>query len=125
VRDKGVRIVIEGTPGAALLPELICTPADYRVVKKRYSPFFGTGLDELLKTIGAKRLIIAGVNSHACIRAAVTDAYQRDLEVLLASDCVDSYDSEHHDVTMRYLDGRLARAVTNDNLQAEISSLVR
>ncbi|MEJ0006433.1 MAG: isochorismatase family cysteine hydrolase [Steroidobacteraceae bacterium] len=50
----------EGTPGAALLPELISAPADYRIVKKRYSPFFGTCLDELLKTIGAKRLIIAG-----------------------------------------------------------------
>jgi hypothetical protein len=101
-RDKGIRIVIEGTAGAAVLPELNQDPADRQIVKKRYSPFFGTDLDQCLATLQAKRLIIAGINTHACVRAAAVDAYQRDLEVLLASDCIDSYDAEHHEVSMRY-----------------------
>lgn len=37
------------------------------------------------------------------------DAYQRDYEVILGADCVASSDPEHHDVTIRYLDGNIAR----------------
>ena len=44
-RMKGIRIVVAGTPGAAILPELDYRSSDHLVVKKRYSPFFGTNLD--------------------------------------------------------------------------------
>ena len=41
------------------------------------------------------------------------DAYQRDYEVLIASDCVASYDAEHHEVTKRYLDAGIARLMSS------------
>ena len=50
----------------------------------------------------------------------MVDAYQRDLEVVLAQDCIDSYDQEHHDISWRYMDGRLGRGMSNE----EIRSLV-
>ncbi|MFN3943317.1 MAG: hypothetical protein ACK4K7_00135 [Allosphingosinicella sp.] len=36
------------------------------------------------------------------------DAYQRDLEVILASDCIAGYDEEHARISMRYMDGKSA-----------------
>jgi isochorismate hydrolase len=48
------------------------------------------------------------------------DAYQRDYEVLVASDCVASYDAEHDEVTRRYLESGIARFV----LSAEIAKLL-
>jgi isochorismate hydrolase len=53
--------------------------------------------------------VIAGVNTHACVRMTAIDAYQRDYDVIVAAECVASSDPEHHDVTLRYLDGRVAR----------------
>jgi isochorismate hydrolase len=42
---------------------------------------------------------------------AVIDAYQRDYEVVLALDCTDSYDEEHHRVSLRYLTGGMSTAL--------------
>jgi isochorismate hydrolase len=46
------------------------------------------------------------------------DAYQRDLDVILAIDCLDSYDENHHQVSTRYMDGKIATAMTNSQLAA-------
>jgi nicotinamidase-related amidase len=80
------------------------------------SAFFGTDLDSILKRSSCSQLIVAGINTHACIRATVVDAYQRDIDVLLARDCIDSYDEEHDRVTWRYMNGKLGRGLTNQEL---------
>jgi nicotinamidase-related amidase len=116
-RRGGHRIAIEGTTGVDLLPELDLAPPDSVIVKKRYSAFFGTDLDSKLRGQNCRRIIVAGINSHACVRMTAIDAYQRDYEVWLASDCIDSYDEAHHAVSMRYLDGKIGLAMTNEELQ--------
>lgn len=117
-RRQGIPIVVAGTPGAAILPELDRQPSDHLIVKKRYSAFFGTELDALLARLGSPRLIVAGINTHACVRTTVVDAYQPDHEVVLARDCIDSYDREHHDDSWRYMDGRLGRGMSNQELHS-------
>lgn len=117
-RRKGIRVVIEGTPGAAILPDLDCRASDHIIVKKRYSAFFGTTLDELLMQMQPGRLIIAGINTHACIRMAVIDAYQRDYEVILASECIDSHDAEHHEVSWNYMNGKLGTGMSNRQIRS-------
>ena len=91
------------------------------MTKKRYSAFFGTSLDETLCSYQCKRVIVAGVNTHACIRTTVVDAYQRDYDVILASDCIDSADAEHHDVSLRYMEGKLATSVRNTDISRFIA----
>lgn len=121
VKKSGIRIVIKGTPGAAILPQLEYQSSDHLIVKKRYSPFFGTNLDELLVRLQPDRLIVAGINSHACVRTAVVDAYQRDYEIILARDCIDSYDAEHHDISWRYMDGMLGRGMSNEAIRSLVA----
>ena len=116
MRRRGISITIAGTEGASILPELTRAPTDHVVVKKRYSAFFGTELDALLATLGVRELVLAGVNTHACVRTTAIDAYQRDLDVTLASECVGSYDDEHHNVTMKYLDGKIARLASSSEI---------
>jgi nicotinamidase-related amidase len=122
VRKHAIHVTIKGTAGAAILPELAANENDHTIVKKRYSAFFETGLDTLLEALGCRRLIIAGVNTHACIRTTVVDAYQRDLEVILASDCVASRDPVHHDVSWRYMEGKLATGMTNTEIAALVDT---
>jgi maleamate amidohydrolase len=121
VRRGQIQVVISGTPGAELLPELDIDTADHFVLKKRYSAFFGTTLDELLSQLNCDQLIVAGVNTHSCVRTTVVDAYQRDYDVILAKDCIDSLDREHHDVTWRYMDGKLGRGMANEQIRAWLS----
>lgn len=118
VKRTSARVVIAGTPGASLLPGLEVDPDDHFVIKKRYSAFFGTGLDSTLQSMMCTTVIVAGVNTHACIRTTVVDAYQRDYDVILARDCIDSLDLEHHDVSWRYMDGKLGRGMSNDEIGA-------
>ena len=113
MRRRGIAITIAGTGGADILPELSRAADDHVVVKKRYSAFYGTGLDDLLAELGVRSLVIGGVNTHACVRTTVVDAYQRDFDITLALECTGSADAEHHDVTMRYLDGHIARLSSN------------
>ena len=117
VKRKNIHIVISGTPGAEILNELNFRPTDGLVVKKRYSGFFGTDLDERLASSGTKQLIVAGINTHACIRTTVVDAYQRDIDVILARDCIDSFDREHHDISWKYMDGNLGRGMSNEEIR--------
>lgn len=118
MKRKGIRMFIKGSRGPLILDELDRTDTDLEVVKKRYSMFFQTGLDALLQRLGTDQVVLAGVNTHACIRAAALDAYQRDFEVMIVRECVASKDVHHHDVTMDYLDGGVARVVSLDELEA-------
>jgi nicotinamidase-related amidase len=122
MRAKGIRITIEGTPGCQLAPELAVDPADQIIVKKRYSAFYGTTLDQVLADLAPDGLILAGINTHACIRTAAIDAYQRDWKVVLAADCVDSYDREHHEISLRYMKDKIAAVMSNAEIQEMLAS---
>lgn len=100
-----------------MLPELDVQPSDSVIVKKRYSAFFGTALDEVLATFDPDVVVIAGVNTHACVRTTVIDAYQRDHEIIVASECTASNDEEHHEVTKRYFENGIARFWSNSEIQ--------
>lgn len=111
-KRRGIHVAIAGTAGAELLPELNVSPSDRQVVKKRYSGFFRTDLDGYLRRERVGRLVVVGVNTHACVRMTAIDAYQLDYDVAIARECVGSYDQAHHDVSLRYMDGRIARVVS-------------
>jgi nicotinamidase-related amidase len=72
VRRNAIHVVIAGTEGAELLPELNALKSDEFIVKKRYSALFGTDLDERLKRLACRQLVVAGVNTHACVRTTVS-----------------------------------------------------
>jgi nicotinamidase-related amidase len=74
IKRRQIRNTIAGTPGASLLPELDVRNSDAVVVKKRYSAFFGTDLNRILASSACSQLIIAGINTHTCVRATVVDA---------------------------------------------------
>jgi nicotinamidase-related amidase len=122
MRRSRMKVTIEGTAGCEILPELERLPGEPVIVKKRYSAFFGTELDALLGDIRAETLVLAGINTHACIRTTAVDAYQRDFDVIIATDCVSSYDDEHHRVTLRYLESQIARLMSGEEIVRTLRS---
>ncbi len=119
MKRRGIHMFIKGTAGPQILDELDRSDSDFEVVKKRYSMFFQTELDSLLQRLGTDQIILAGVNTHACIRAAAMDAYQRDFEVTIVRECVASKDAHHHDMTLDYLAGGVARVLPLNELRAQ------
>jgi nicotinamidase-related amidase len=120
MRSKGISITIKGTQGCQILPELAVAPSDIVIVKKRYSAFYRTTLDDTLAGLLPDAIILAGINTHACIRTTAIDAYQRDWPVILATDCIDSYDQEHHTISLRYMKDRVAAVMSNQEIRAAL-----
>ena len=122
MKAKGIRITIKGTEGCDIVPELAPAPSDIVLIKKRYSAFYGTSLDERLAQLRPDSIILAGINTHACIRTTAIDAYQRDWPVVLAADCIDSHDQEHHDISLRYMKDRIARVMSNEEIRSALGT---
>jgi nicotinamidase-related amidase len=60
---------------------------DYFVLKPKHSGFFSSTLESLLRYLGAKRLIITGIAGNYCVLFTANDAYMRDYELIVPSDC--------------------------------------
>lgn len=81
------RLLIENTWGTDILPELTPKEGDIIVSKHRYSAFYQTELDTILKTLGVKNLIVTGCTTSICVESTVRDAMFRDYTCLLLEDC--------------------------------------
>ena len=81
------RILIEGTWNTDILPELGPHPGDIVVSKHRYSGFFETDLDNQLRALGARNLIVTGCTTSVCVESTIRDAMFRNYACLLLEDC--------------------------------------
>ncbi len=61
---------------------------DFTVLKPRHSAFFATPLDELLRGLRCRRLVLAGVAADSCVLFTAMDAYLRGYAVWAPADCV-------------------------------------
>ena len=94
---------IAGTPGAEVIPELNLCEKDYVVPKRRYSGFFQTDLDILLKELGVKTVIVTGLHAHMCVRHTSADAYCLGYDVVAAKECLNSFTEEEFQGGLAYL----------------------
>jgi nicotinamidase-related amidase len=82
---------LEGTDEAAIIDGLEPVGSEVTVVKTRYSGFFNTDLEDSLKTKGIDSLLFVGYSCDVCLRFTVLDAYNRDYNIHILSDCVHSH----------------------------------
>ena len=71
-----------------LIEQLYPEQADYFVLKPKHSGFFSSTLETLLRYLGVRRLIITGIAGNFCVLFTANDAYMRDYELSIPSDCV-------------------------------------
>lgn len=110
---------IAGTKGAEVIPELKLSDKDYVVPKRRYSGFFQTDLDILLKELGVKTVIMTGLHAHMCVRHTSADAYCLGYDVVVAKEATDSFTEADYLGGLAYLKTCYgADAYTNEELIA-------
>ena len=83
---------IINTYGAHVIDELKPMDRDIIINKTRYSGFYKTNLDDVLKQLNIDRLIITGILTHICVFYTAVDATFRDYSVEIKKKCVASND---------------------------------
>jgi ureidoacrylate peracid hydrolase len=81
------RILIRDTWSTEILDELKPQEGDTVLYKTRYSGFYGTDLDSILKTRGIKSLVVTGATTCVCVDSTIRDAMFRDHTCVLLEDC--------------------------------------
>lgn len=114
-RRNAMRHNLQGSPGTQIIPALL-SPEDIVVRdKKRYSPFHGTNLEFVLRSLGARTLILAGINTSSCVLNCAFDATNRDFRVVIAKDAVDSMDGvEMHEFALKLMAATCGWPLSND-----------
>ncbi|MDI9609168.1 MAG: isochorismatase family cysteine hydrolase [Candidatus Verstraetearchaeota archaeon] len=83
---------IAGTKGAEVIDELKPQEKDFVVRKRRYSGFFQTDLDLLLRELKVDRLVLTGIDTNICVRHTAADAFFRGYRIVVVRNAVASWD---------------------------------
>lgn len=97
---------LEDDPGTPVAREVGMRPDDYFIRKRRYSCFFGTELEILLRGLKVDTLIMVGGFTDVCVHYTFVDAHQRDYYCRVVEDAVAGSSVPAHDaalVAMEYL----------------------
>jgi nicotinamidase-related amidase len=111
---------LEGDAATELADGLEPRPDEYLIRKRRYSAFFATELELVLKSYGARTLILVGALTDVCVHYTFADAHQHDYRCRVVIDCVGGSSQRAHDAAleaMAYLQ-RDCRVLSDDVLTA-------
>ena len=113
----------DDVPGEQVARQLQPADDDYFVLKPKHSAFFETTLDTLLAYLGATTLIMTGIAGNICILFSANDAYMRDYNIIVPSDCVVSNTRRENDNALDQIERVLKGTVTPSD-QLDLAELV-
>jgi nicotinamidase-related amidase len=108
---------VEGSPESEVHPDLTPMSDEKVVLKHRYSAFYNTDLETVLRCMGVEDLVITGLMTNLCCESTARDAYFRDHRVFFPADGNGSVNEELHvasllnlafGTTMHEIAGRVA-----------------
>lgn len=95
---------------------------DYFVLKPKHSAFYSTSLDILLRYLRAETLIITGFAANICVLFTANDAYMRDFELFVPSDCVASNTADENNYALDQM-MRILKADVTPSSELDITKL--
>jgi len=103
---------VVGTKEVEVVDELkqFVTLENY-IPKTRYSGFYGTNLEEILKRENPEKVIVAGVYTDICALHTVADLRNRDYQVIIPKDCVRALNIDETDVWFAHIKNVLGAQV--------------
>jgi nicotinamidase-related amidase len=84
--------LVDGEKGIEIYDELKPLDSEIVIKKHRYSAFYGTDLDIILRGTGTRTVIVTGVTTENCCHATARDALFHDYEVVFLSDATGTFD---------------------------------
>lgn len=110
----GGRTMAPGSTGinSEELAEGLCRePGDYEIIKPRWSAFFQTKLDMMLRRLGVDTVVLIGTTTPNCIRTTCYDAIALDYETIIIERCCSSQTDEIQRVNMEDMERIGARII--------------
>jgi maleamate amidohydrolase len=94
---------------------------EYVVRKRRFSGFFETDLNLLLREEDVKRIIIAGVKTHVCVRATAQDGFAYGYRVVIPREAVHSNYKHLHEASLEDIERYMGEVVLLKDALAMLS----
>lgn len=124
--------LVDGTRGIEIYAELAPASGEPVIKKHRYSGFFGTDLDIILRSSGITTVVIIGTTTENCCHATARDAMFRDYFVAFLSDATGTFDypdvgqggmtaEKVHVATLKILAFSTADVMTTDEFVARVA----
>lgn len=118
---RGRKNCIHGTGGDEMIKDLhIDYDKDFIIRKRRYSAFYGTDLDLVLREHGIKNIIFVGTKTNCCIRASVHDSYYLEYNTFVIRDCVATNDENINEVHLQDIDKYFGKVIPLKDLNEVI-----
>ena len=102
--------------GIAFHPGFEPHPGDTVVTKHRYSAFFGTPLDSILRRRGVRTVVVVGLTTDVCVGTTARDAFQHEYNVVTLSDCTAEVTRARHEAGLETLAARFGLVCTSDDV---------
>jgi len=94
---------VEHSEGAEIVDELTPPIEDYIIRKRKYSAFFGTDLDIILREAKVEKIFVTGVATNICVLHTVGDAVLRNYRVDVIKDCTAAIDQNSSDYGIQHM----------------------
>ncbi|OGD29240.1 MAG: hypothetical protein A2V57_01340 [Candidatus Aminicenantes bacterium RBG_19FT_COMBO_65_30] len=111
---------LEGSETSEIHPELGPRPGEKVIVKHRYSAFYNTDLEMVLRCLKIEDLVISGIMTNLCCESTARDAYFRDYRVFIPADGTGTVTEEMHLASLLNLAFGFAFVTTGDRLIAQV-----
>ncbi|MFT5114586.1 MAG: nicotinamidase-related amidase [Parasphingorhabdus sp.] len=96
---------LENNPDTEIaVKEMDFRPTDYLIKKRRYSAFFGTDFEILLRGLKINTLLLCGGLTDVCVHYTFVDGHQSDYYCRVIEDCVAGSGVDAHEASLRAME---------------------
>lgn len=111
---------LEGSPESEIHPSLAPKPNDKVIFKHRYSAFYNTDLEIVLRCLRVEDIVISGIMTNMCCESTARDAYNRDYRVFFLADGTGSINEDMHLASLLNLAFGFAYVTTSDAIVKQL-----
>jgi nicotinamidase-related amidase len=112
---------VEGTPESEIHPDLAPVGNEKVILKHRYSAFYNTDLETVLRCLKIEDLVISGIMTNLCCESTARDAYFRDYRVFMLADGTGTINEEMHVASLMNLAFGFAYVTTAHEVAGRIA----
>ncbi|HET9634521.1 MAG TPA: isochorismatase family cysteine hydrolase [Gemmatimonadaceae bacterium] len=122
-RQQLDHVLEDGCRGEPIAHLLKPDKEDYFVLKAKHSGFYHTQLDLLIDYLQVKTVILGGFATDMCVLFTASDAYLRDLDIIVPPDCCAAATMEHHNQALQHM-SRVLHIKTPASAELNLEELV-
>ena len=123
-RQQLDHVLEDGVRGERVAKLLRPDDEDYFVLKAKHSGFYHTQLDLLIDYLQVRTVVLAGFATDMCVLFTASDAYLRDLHIVVPPDCSASVSQTHHRTALEHM-SRVLHVKTTPSDEIDFRQLIQ